>query len=599
MKEPLRTLRELLTVLPADARRFLIGYTVSLALLAFLDAMSLALLAVVISPLVSNEPLHLPLVGDVEGVGLFVVLGVVCLLVVLKGVFAVMLLWYATRKFAKYELAIGSRLFDTYIASPWVERLKRNSSDLVRLTDSSIAQTISGVLLPGASLLGEALTFVTVVAVLAIAQPLVAVITVVYLGMVGSLLYFWVTRRSRQAGRVNLRYSLKVSRLITEMVGALKEITLRNKVNEVAEVVRANRVFTSRARSNIQFLNQVPRYVLESAIIGGFVLVGIAGYLVGGATYALTAVALFSLAGFRLAPSIVRFQAIISQITASLPHAQRVIDEIHISERAVLERDGRNSAELPAAPKSLDLRDLSFRYAQKNADAVSDVNISIAFGSTVAFVGASGAGKSTIIDLILGLIEPTGGTIAIDGLPLTEVTHSWRSRVGYVPQDVSLFDGTVAHNVALTWTDNIDRELVRASLEQAQLLSFVESRPGGIDGDIGERGLTLSGGQRQRLGIARALYARPLILVMDEATSALDTATEAAVTEAIKRLRGSVTVITVAHRLSTVMHADQIFFMSHGKVQAQGTFNELVATVPEFARQAGLAGLAGSETPSA
>ena len=597
MKEPLKVLRELLTVLPTDARRFLIGYTVSLALLAILDAMSLALLALVISPLVTNTPLHLPLIGDVEGVGLFIVLGIVCLLVVLKGVFAVMLLWYATRKFAKYELAIGSRLFDTYIASPWVERLKRNSSDLVRLTDSSIAQTISGVLLPGASLLGEALTFITVVGVLAIAQPLVAVITVVYLGMVGALLYFWVTRRSRQAGRVNLKYSLKVSRLITEMVGALKEITLRNKVNEVAEVVRGNRTYTSRARSNIQFLNQVPRYVLESAIIGGFVLVGVAGYLVGGATYALTAVALFSLAGFRLAPSIVRFQAIISQVTSSLPHAQRVIDEIHISERAVLERNARTSAELPPAPQRLDLKDLGFRYLEKDADAVRDVNISIEFGSTVAFVGASGAGKSTIIDLILGLIEPTSGTIAIDGLPLSEVTHSWRSRVGYVPQDVSLFDGSVAHNVALTWTDDIDRELVRSSLRQAQLLDFVESRPGGIDGDIGERGLSLSGGQRQRLGIARALYARPLILVMDEATSALDTATEAAVTDAIRQLRGSVTIITVAHRLSTVMHADQIFFMSHGRVQAQGTFNELVAAVPEFARQAGLAGLTGPEAP--
>jgi ABC-type multidrug transport system fused ATPase/permease subunit len=420
---------------------------------------------------------------------------------------------------------------------------------------------------------------------------MVAVITVVYLGLIGVLLFFWVSSRSREAGRVALRFGMRTARLITEMVGALKEVTLRNKLDEVAQVVRLSRTRSSKARANAVFLGQVPRYVLDAGIVGGFVLVGLAGFLTGGVVGATTGVALFGLAGFRMAPSVVRFQSIVNQVTVAMPHGQAVLDDIRRSEASSPRRDSEDTRELPAEPRILSFRDVTFRYAPESAAAVRDIDLAVPFGTSVAFVGASGAGKSTMVDLILGLIEPTSGAIEIDGVPLTQLTSSWRSRVGYVPQDVSLFDATVAQNVALTWTDDIDRDLVRTALEQAQLLETIESRPGGIDASIGERGLALSGGQRQRLGIARALYAQPLVLVMDEATSALDTATEAAVTEALRQLHGNVTLITVAHRLATIRHADEVFFMSGGEVAARGTFDQLVQTVPEFAVQASLAGL--------
>jgi ATP-binding cassette, subfamily B, bacterial PglK len=364
---------------------------------------------------------------------------------------------------------------------------------------------------------------------------------------------------------------------------------LRNKADEVAEVVRGNRAHTARARANIYFLSNVPRYVLEAALVGGFVLVGVAGYLTGGLTSAVTAISLFALAGFRMTPSIQRFQAVTTQVISNLPLATAVIDDIQ-SSMATPRDEGGGSSTLTASPRALRLESVDFGYSD-GALAVADVTLTIPFGSSVAIVGASGAGKSTLVDLILGLLEPTSGTIAIDGTPISEVTHSWRSRVGYVPQEVSLFDGTVAQNVALSWTQNFDRDRVVSALKQAQLLPTIEARFGGIDGDIGERGLSLSGGQRQRLGIARALYAEPLVLVMDEATSALDTTTEAAVSDAIKSLRGTVTTVTVAHRLATIQHADQIFFMSRGRVAASGTFEEVVAQAPEFAKQAALAGL--------
>lgn len=600
MKATWRLYRDVFEILPKNARRFLVGYSTALGLLSVLDAAALGLLAVAVSPIISGSTLTLPIVGTVKDDGLIIILGLVCFLIILKGVLALSLSWRATRVFASYELDVGSRLFDSYLKSSWVERLKRNSADVVRLTDSSVSVTVSGFILPATGLVGEILSFVTIVAVLGIAQPFVAVIAIIYLGFLGAVMFFWVTRRAREAGQVTLRYSLKSSRLITEMVGALKEVTLRNKAGVAAEVVRANRTHTTRARSNSQFLGQVPRYVIESGIIGGFVLVGAAGYLLGGAgerglTEATMAVALFGLAGFRMAPSIVRFQAVVNQVAVSTPHVKAVLGEIRRSEQTTAHFASRAQRDLPENPGAIEFAHVDFRYAPDANEAVRNVNLTIPFGSTVAFVGASGAGKSTMIDLLLGLIEPTSGDILIDGTSLTELTQSWRSRVGYVPQDVSLFDASVAQNVALTWTNDFDPERVRASLAQAQLLDTIESRPGGINAQIGERGLALSGGQRQRLGIARALYADPLVLVMDEATSALDTATEAAVTDAIRKLRGSMTLITVAHRLATVKESDTIYFMKQGEVLAQGTFNELVASVPDFATQAKLAGLAGSD----
>ena len=598
MRAVFASYRGVVALLPRDARRFLTGYSISLGLLAILDAVALGLLALTITPLISGTTIKLPLIGVVEGAGLFVLLGVVCALIILKGVLSLALIWFATRRFARYELEIGNQLLDSYLTSSWADRLKRNSSDLIRISDLGIANTIAGFLLPSASLLGEALTFFTVVTVLAIAQPLIAAITLVYLLLVGAVMFLFISRRAQEAGRVGMRSSLRVSRLITEMVGALKEITLRNKAAEVAAVVRETRVHTARARANIFFLSSVPRYVLEAALVGGFVLVGLAGYLVGGAAQAVTAISLFALAGFRMTPSIQRFQAITTQVINNLPHAEAVIADIAESTKLAREVLASDEETLAEHPEALSLDDVGFSYSADGESAISGVSLSIPFGSTVAIVGASGAGKSTLVDLILGLIEPSTGAITIDDVAINKVTRSWRSRVGYVPQEVSLFDGSVAQNVALSWTQDFDRDRVISALEQAQLMPTIEARFGGIDGSIGERGLALSGGQRQRLGIARALYAEPLVLVMDEATSALDTATEAAVSDAIKALRGRVTTVTVAHRLSTIKHSDEIFFMSGGRVEARGTFDELVANVPEFAIQASLAGLTTGERPS-
>jgi ATP-binding cassette subfamily C protein len=290
-------------------------------------------------------------------------------------------------------------------------------------------------------------------------------------------------------------------------------------------------------------------------------------------------------------PALTRVQGILTQTATTLPHAKRVVHDIRAAEGHVRDAEEVGQEPIVGEPTELTLAGVGFTYPRSKTHAVHDIDLTITMGTHVALVGASGAGKSTLVDLLLGLLVPQEGSMRIGDQDLDDVLADWRSRVGYVPQDVALFNGTIAQNVALSWDSQIDENKVRECLRRAQLLDTVDAR-GGLRTMAGERGLAFSGGQRQRLGIARALYTDPLVLVMDEATSALDTATEEAVTHALRELHGHVTVVTVAHRLSTIRHADQVCFMTGGSIAARGTFEEVVAQHPEFAHQANLAGLA-------
>ncbi len=591
MTRLLRALRALMPLLPSQTRWYLIGYAVLSSVLAVIEILALALLALTLAPMVQGNPVSLPLVGSVPPDRYAWLLGGICALVLVKGLLALALQWGVTRRLAAYELIIGDRLFGAYIRAPWTERLKRNTAQLVRLADVGIANTTAGVLLPAASLPAEVVTFVAVVLVLLVAQPLTALVTLAYLGLLAGLMYVVISPRAVTAGRVGRDYGFRIAGLMTEMMGALKEITLRGKADEVAREVHQHRVHAVRARANLMFLNAVPKFVTDTGLVGGFVLVGAVAWATGGAEQAFAAIALFAVAGMRMIPSVNRFQSIITQTASTLPHAEAVIGDIGDAQGYVDDAERLGQRPLEADPSLLSLRGVAFTYPGATQAALQGVDLDVPMGSSLALVGASGAGKSTLVDLLLGLLVPSQGEVRLDQVPLEEVLAAWRSRVGYVPQDVSLFDGSIAQNVALTWGEEFDRDRVEEALARAQLLELVHGR-GGLDTRVAERGLALSGGQRQRLGIARALYADPLVLVMDEATSSLDTATEDAVARAIAELHGSVTVIAVAHRLSTVRHSDQVAFMRDGSIVARGSFAEVVAAEPEFANQAQLAGLA-------
>lgn len=582
----------MLAIFPAGGRRFVLANSWLLASLAILDIAALGLFAALIGPIALGQQVNLPIIGTLTQTGLVLAVVLICVLMVLKGVLAVAITWWGMRRIAIYEVAIGDRLFRGYINAPWLSRLRRNSADMLQFSSSGVDSTVNAFVIPGTSLIAEAVTLVAVISTLAIAQPLLALVTLLYMLGLGLGLYFWSAKRSSAAGEAYVTATVRTSRLLLEIVGAMKEVALRNKESEVASVVEASRTRTANARMSMTFLSGIPRYVLEAGLVGGFLVVGGVGFLTGGLGQALSAIALFGLAGFRIAPSVVRAQTVLTGMLGAKSYVTRVLAEMADTELAAQAAAPLEDLPVPSDATHIRLDNVVFSYPSADEPALRNISLDIELGTTVAFVGESGSGKSTIVDLVLGLIEPNEGRVLVNDVPLSDMRHAWRERVAYVPQEVALFDATVAQNVALTWSDDFDRDRVQSALERAHLWEVVGNREGGIDAPIGERGLALSGGQRQRLGIARALYTDPLVLVMDEATSALDSRTEAAVTESVAELDGEVTVIVVAHRLATIKHSDRIFFLRQGELVGSGTFDELVFQFPDFAEQAQLAGLA-------
>ncbi|MGI8392680.1 ABC transporter ATP-binding protein [Leucobacter sp. W1038] len=592
MKRVWPALKELLPLLPLGAQRYFVWYMIATTLITALDVIAMSLLAIIIGPALTGGTLNLPVIGEVSGELAPTIALIACLMIISKSALSLLLHWFATRRFARYELEIGDRMFKAYINSSWEERSKRTVAEITRIADGGIANTMAGFLLPLMRVPSSIFTFVLIIVVLFAVDPVTSIIALVYLTFVALVVHQVVTKRALEAAVVNRNFSYRVAILMTEMMEALKELSLRNRLGQVADIVTQNRNRSVRARANGSFLSIVPGFAFEAALIGGVILIGGVSFMQGGMVAALASVALFAATGFRLIPAITGIQGGIVQAVATLPSVDDVVGDLTAAEKDMrASQPPADTEELGEDPAELRLTDVRFRYPSAEADVIQGMSLTIPLGSSLGIVGPSGAGKSTLIDLILGLSQASSGQISIDGKPLASVLRQWRGRVGYVPQRVALFDGTIAQNVALTWTDEIDRERVAYALERAQLTSLVASRTNGIDERIGERGVSLSGGQQQRLGIARALYADPLVLVLDEATSSLDTKTEAEVTKAIQSLKGEVTLISVAHRLSTIKNYDRICYLDDGIIVSQGTFNEVAGQLPAFAEQVTLAGL--------
>ena len=336
---------------------------------------------------------------------------------------------------------------------------------------------------------------------------------------------------------------------------------------------------------------QLSKYIIESSVVLGTLIICAAQFLLQDAVNAVATLAVFLSAGSRIAPAVLRMQQGAMQIKANIGSAKPtldLIDELANVEPITLE--AVNSVE--EIDPSIEISNVSYRYSLEGGFQISNVSLSIPRGSHTALVGPSGAGKSTLVDLILGIIEPVNGSIEISKMPPRKTIENWPSAISYLPQEVCLIEGSVAENLQFGIGAN-QFSVSRAweVIDAVGLGTFLRTEADGLDTFIGERGTRFSGGQRQRLGIARALYTNPSILVLDEATSALDSQTEALLTEAIQGLKGTVTLITVAHRLSTVLSADQVVYLENGRVIETGTFEDVRRSVPNFEAQANLLGL--------
>ena len=519
-----------------------------------------------------------------------------------KSIFSSILLRRVFLFLASRQAVVTGRLTQALLAQPLTFVQRRSSQE----TAYSLVQGAGAATLV---ILGQAVVAVAELALLLVLSltlllisPIIAIASIIFFLLVAIALQYALGSWAARSGRVMAEADIQSFDAIQEVVNAYREVLVSDRRSLYVARVYALRWKAAKGAADLQFVSTFPKYVFEVAmVIGGFALAAVL-FATQDAAEAVGTLTLFLAAATRVMPSILRLQGASLTMRNAAGVAASTFDLACSLGNSPddLETKASTPEELRVAiPRyaefqpSIDVRDVSFSY-DEDTPAIQGVSLNVDPGTSLALVGRSGAGKSTLADLILGLLEPETGFVRLGGVPPSEAIRRWPGAIGYLPQDIVLANASVRFNVALGLPDGVvDDDDVWESLERAGLAQVIRSEEAGLSTPIGERGMRLSGGQRQRLGIARALYTRPKMLVLDEATSALDAETEVAISEAFEELHGDVTVVIIAHRLSTVRSADQVVYLDGGSIVASGSFNDVRSQVPSFDRQANLMGLIG------
>ncbi len=519
--------------------------------------------------------------------------GAVTLLVgrtILSIYFTRKILFFLSRRGAKISTNLISRL----LAQPLLVVQARTTQETLYIVTTGVSIITLQVLATAVVLISD-VSLLTVMAVgLFVVDPATAFGTFVIFSLIGYMLYHFMHVRAGELGQKSSEFTISGNEKIVEVFSSYRESVVRNRRDYYAREIGTFRFALADTSAELSFLPYVSKYIIETSVIIGALLLGAAQFLLQDASHAVATLAIFIAAGTRIAPAVLRVQQgsiTIRGASGQVKPTLGLIDELGNS--PVIENvDDSVDIEHKGFIPRISIKNTTLTYPGKDSKAVADINIEIPEGTSIAFVGSSGAGKTTIIDVLLGVLVPDEGEVLISGISPLAAVAKWPGAVSYVPQDVLISAGTIRENVALGYPNRDSHDsLIWDALKTANLDEFILSLPEGLDTQVGERGAKLSGGQRQRLGIARAMFTKPNLLVLDEATSSLDGETEASISQAIHALRGSTTVVIIAHRLSTVMNSDVVAYLSEGKILAFGSFEEVRRAVPDFDRQAKLMGL--------
>ena len=504
-------------------------------------------------------------------------LGILVFILLVVSLFFKALTTYVQVRFVQMrEYSIGRRLVESYLKQPYDWFLSRHSADIGKTILSEVSMVIGNAINPLMELIAKSMIAISLIVLLIITDPKLALVVGLLLGIAYGLIYYFARNFLTRIGKERLKSNELRFTAVSEAFGAAKEVKVGSLEQTYIKRFSDSAKNYARTGASIKVVTQLPRFILEAIAFGGIMLVIL--YLMaqkGSFNNALPIISLYVFAGYRLMPAIQNIFASVSQLTYVGPSLNALTDSI--KNLKVLESNQDQS--ILSLDKSIILKNIHYNYPNAKRNALEGINLTIPSKSTVGLVGATGSGKTTTVDIILGLLEPQKGTLEVDGQLITKQnSRAWQSSIGYVPQHIYLSDDTIAANIAFGKDrEDINIQAVERASKIANLHEFViNDLSKKYHSIVGERGVRLSGGQRQRIGIARALYHNPKVIILDEATSALDNETEQAVMDAVNNIGKDITIILIAHRLNTVKNCDIIFKLEKGKLIGHGNFEDLI-----------------------
>ena len=542
---------------------------------SFLELLSVSIFSPFIDIIMNPDSLHESTVMDylykllefkgIEHFLAFIAAGIISIYVI-KNIYIILEKNVIYKFSYRIQRTISTDLLKAYMKEPYTFHLNQNISVLQRSMQEDTDQFTKGII-HIMEMIAEVCVCVAIGFYLFIVSKSITVI-VVGLLIVCLAIFSVISKKYSSAwGREGQQYKAKIYQWMNQSLGGIKEIkVLGREQNFIEHYDQYFSKYVKVLRLN-RLIGVIPKYIIEMVCMTGLLAAIIFKIFFGQKDLVdfVPQLAVFAVAAFRLLPSVGRINEHLSAVLYAMPSLDLIYNDLREIDK--LEVVEQKKDDLWKFTEKIEVKNVTYRYPDGDVNVIEKANFVIEKGKTVAFVGASGAGKSTMVDILLGVLTPVYGKIFADGMNIHKNLPTWQKEIGYIPQSIYLSDDTIRNNVAFGIPEkNIDEEAVLHALDQAQLLDFVESLPDGLDTFVGDRGVRLSGGQRQRIGIARALYHNPEILVLDEATSALDTDTETAVMEAIEKLQGQKTILIIAHRLTTIRNADLIFEVGNGTV---------------------------------